>query len=168
MNTGQTLITIAALALVVLTVLNFNKSSLNTQDNLIYNKEYILTTTAAQSLLDEISTKAFDEKIISGAVITNASNFSSALTSESGEAYPNFDDIDDFNNFSKKDSVENFGVFNFKVNVNYVNDDLQYSASNTYHKSVKIKVTNTNLKNPFTGIVDTIAISTVFSQWKML
>jgi len=168
MNTGQTLITIAALALVVLTVLNFSKSSLNTQDNLIYNKEYILTTTAAQSLLEEISNKAFDEKIINGAIITNASNFTSALAPESGESYPNFDDIDDFNNFSKKDSIPDLGVFNFKVNINYVNDDLVYSASNTYHKAVNIKVTNKNLKNPFTGIVDTISISTVFSQWKML
>ncbi|MBK8944847.1 MAG: hypothetical protein IPM32_06180 [Ignavibacteriae bacterium] len=168
MNTGQTLITIAALALIVLTVLNFNKSSLNTQDNLIYNKEYIVTTTAAQSLLEEISSKAFDEKIVNGATITNASNFTSSLVAETGETYPNFDDIDDYNNFNRKDSISNLGVFNFMAKVNYVNDDLQFSGANTYHKAVKIKVVNPNLKNPFTGIVDTITITTVFSQWKML
>lgn len=168
MNSGQMLITIAAISLIVLTILNFNKSSLNTQENLDYNKEYISTVTAAQSLLDEISGKAYDENIINGASISSALGFSSTLAPESGEAYPNFDDIDDFNNFSKKDSIMNLGIFNFKVKINYVNDNLENSSSCTYHKKVTIKVTDNTLKNPFTNKLDTIQISTVLSQWKML
>lgn len=168
MNTGQMLITIAALSLVVIIILNFNKSSINTQENLNYNKDYILTTTAAQSLLDEISGKAFDEKIVNGTSITSALNFSTNLSSDPGEKYPNFDDIDDYNNFFKTDSIQNLGKFNFKIKINYVNDKLEKTFSNTYNKKVTIQATNESLKNPFTGKLDTIQLSTVLSQWKML
>ncbi|MBK7104597.1 MAG: hypothetical protein IPH62_04875 [Ignavibacteriae bacterium] len=168
MNTGQMLITIAALTLVVITTLNHNRASLTTQDNMIYNKEFILATSVGQSILDEISGKAYDEEIIKGTKILSANNFSSTLGKETGENYPNFDDVDDYNNLVKIDTIPNMGEFTSYVYVDYMNDDLQVTTSKSFNKSVTVRITSPTLLNYFTDKPDTMTITSLFSQWVML
>lgn len=168
MNTGQMLITLAALTLVVITSLNHNRSSINTKENMLYSKEFIIATSIGQSMLDEISEKAFDEKIVNGNSIISASSFSTLLKAESGESYPNFDDVDDYNEFEKVENIPEVGSFSIKIGVNYISDDFNKSTANTYNKNVTIKITNQALINPYSGIEDTVVISSVFSQWIML
>ena len=84
MNTGQMLITLAALTLVSITILNHNRSSITTKESITYSKEFIVATSIGQSLLDEISNKSFDENIINGNTILSAGNFSTLLKTMSG------------------------------------------------------------------------------------
>ncbi|MCB0730148.1 MAG: hypothetical protein KDC88_03855 [Ignavibacteriae bacterium] len=168
MNTGQMMIGIAALGLVTFTVLNFNRGSINTQDALIYNKEFILATTIAQSVLDEVSGKAFDEEIVEGNDIFSASDFSNKLEADPGEVYPNFDDVDDFNNYTRTDSIPQMGVFDISVSVDWMSDGLVKTISKTYNKNVTIRVTSPALTNFFTEKQDTIVLTSLFSQWILL
>lgn len=50
----------------------------------------------AQELMEEIKSKAYDEKTLNN----SGPPWSSSLGRESGENYPNFDDVDDYNNYS--------------------------------------------------------------------
>ena len=168
MNTGQMMIGIAAFALVTMTILNFNRGSINTQDALIYNKAFIVATTVAQATLDEISSKTFDEEIAEGNPIITANDFSTVLGVESTEVYPNYDDVDDYNNFTKIETVPSIGDFNVSVEVEYMTDDLQITSANTYNKNVTVKITSTSMTNVFTEEMDTLVVSSLFSQWKML
>lgn len=168
MNTGQMMIGILAMGLVTLTILNFNKDSINTQDLLIYNKEFIIATTVAQSILDEISGKEFDEEIVIGSTIVTANDFSSILRKEGSEVYPNFDDVDDYNNFSKTDTIPGMGIFDISIEVYYMTDAMVKTTSKTYNKNVTIKVTNSAFANFYTQKVDTLVLSSLFSQWKMM
>ena len=167
MNTGQMMIGILAITLVTMTVLNFNKGSLNTQDALIYNKEFILATTIAQSMLEEISGKAYDEKAI-GNPIYSANDFSNDLKADGGESYPNYDDIDDYNGFTKTDSIPQMGVFDIIVEVNYFTDALAATSAKTFNKNVTIKVASDALINFYTEERDTLVLSSLFSKWEML
>ena len=168
MNTGQMMLGIFALGIVTMTSLNFNKGTMNTQDALIYNKEFILATTIAQSVLDEISGKAYDEEIVNGNSIYSANDFSTQLKAESGEVYPNYDDLDDFNNFSQTDTIPQMGVFDIKVEVDYYTDALVKTSSKTYNKNVTIYVTSNTLVNFYTNEQDTLVLSSIFSQWEMI
>lgn len=167
MNTGQMMIGIVALSLVTITILNFNRSSISTQDSLIYNKEFVLATTVAQSMLDEVGGKFYDERIANGLSVTTESDFSTTLTAES-ETYPNFDDIDDYNGFTKNDTIPYMGVFEISVSVEYMTDNLASTLAKTYNKNVTVSVTSPTLVNFYTDEQDTVVISSLFSQWTML
>ena len=168
MNTGQMMIGIFAISLLTMTVLNFNKDSLNTQDALIYNKEFILATSIAASMLDEISGKAYDEEVVNGSAIFSAKDFSNSLKADGGESYPNFDDVDDYNKFSKTDTIPQMGAFDVYVEVDYYTDALLKTSSRTYNKNITIRVTSDALVNFYTNKQDTLVVSSLLSQWAML
>ncbi|MBK8944850.1 MAG: hypothetical protein IPM32_06195 [Ignavibacteriae bacterium] len=168
MNTGQMMIGIVALGLVTFTLLNFNRGSISTQDSITYNKSFILATTVAQSVLDEINSKAYDEEIVNGTKIFSANDFSDVLKKETGETYPNFDDIDDYNNFSRSDSIPQMGVFNINVKVEYLTDDLQPTVSKTYNKNITVRISSPSLFNFFKDVQDTVEVKSLFSQWTLL
>lgn len=162
------MIGIVALGLVTFTLLNFNRGSISTQDSMIYNKSFILATTVAQSVLDEINSKAYDEEIVNGTKIFSANDFSDVLKKESGETYPNFDDIDDYNDFSRSDSIPQMGVFNISVKVGYLTDDLEPTGSPTYNKSITVRITSPSLYNFYKEKEDTLIVKSLFSQWTLL
>ena len=162
------MIGIGAMVLVTFLILNFNRGSLSTQDVLIYNKELIVATTVAQSMLDELSSKFFDEEIAEGNHIYFPNDLSNNLTTDSAEVYPNFDDIDDYNNFARIDTIPQMGVFNISIQVDYMTDGLAKTAARAYNKNVTIKVTSPSLVNLFTEEQDTVEIQSLFSQWTLL
>ncbi len=104
MNTSQMLITIGALLLLGLVILRVNNGFLNTDSVLLDSKLGVLATSVAVSVIEEAEGKAFDQKTDSISV-NNLSDLSSTLGPESGEVYPNFNDFDDFNGFTKIDTT---------------------------------------------------------------
>jgi len=168
MNSGQMMISIAALGLLTFTILNFNRGTISTQDALIYNKEFIVATTVAQSILDEISSKTYDEEIAIGSSISSASDFSTTLAAESGETYPDYDDVDDYNNYTTSDTIPQMGVFNTSVTVTYMTDSFAETTAKTYNKNVTVEVTSPTLINFYTEVEDTLRISSLFSHWGIL
>ena len=161
MNTGQTLLTLGAMTLLSLLILRTRNSFLSTSTVMMNSKFSILATSLAQSEIEEIKKKAFDENSVSGPVssttdLTNANK----LGPESGESYSNFNDVDDFNGYTTVDSTLPSAVFDIRCEVNYVNPDNPdaISHSRTWSKNITVYVTS-----PSMG--DTVKVSSVFSYW---
>ena len=106
MNTGQSLFSIGALLLLSLTVLRVNNSILITNGILQDSKLGVLATSIATSIIEEASKKAFDAATADDAVYDL-----SALTSpyglgpNSSETPATFNDFDDYNGYTKVDTI---------------------------------------------------------------
>lgn len=120
MNGMQTFFVIGAMVLLGLLALNVNRFILSSSES-TYISEYMLAASnVAQMRLDEVESRAFDEAVTNGTVVTDPANFS-ALGTDAGEAgEDNYDDIDDYNNSLKAYSSPRAGIFNSKTVVNYV------------------------------------------------
>ncbi len=160
MNTGQSLLSIGAMMLLSILVLRVNNTFNNTSTVLQDSKLGILATSIATSQIEEISRLAFDE-----CTDSNSTNSLSSLTPpsslgpEPGETYPNYNDVDDYNGFTKTDTSMT-AVFNISCSVVYVSDTNPDVASSvpTWNKKITITVTSPSM-------IDTIRASTIYSYW---
>ncbi len=173
MNTGQMLITIGAIFLLSLVILRVTSTLLSTNDVLDRSKIGLLAVSVATSAIEEASGKAFDENTIAGPA-SDPNQLSSVLRAESGEIYPAFDDVDDFNEFKtspKLDTVDISGsafiVFQTFCIIDYVsdNDPEQVSNQRTWNKRLTVKVTSADMTDEYTGRQDTIILKTVYSYF---
>ena len=147
MNTGQQIITVGALFLLSLLVLMVYRTT-GTRSTSNYENEAILTgTSIGQSMLEEITSKAFDENTISSSAKT-PSDLSAVLGPDIGEStVSQFDDVDDFKNYTTSDSLERMGRYDIKVDVYYVekmHPDVR-SYVRTFTKRIDVKLTNRNI-----------------------
>lgn len=167
MNTGQMMITLGALALLSLVVLRVNNGFLNTSSVLLDSKLGVLATSVATSMIEEATGKAFDENTDSTSV-TSLSDLTlpSQLKPESGESYPDFDDIDDYNGFKKVDNTMPAAEFHINCTVSYVKDtDLDKAASTrTWHKKITVHVSSPSMLGQ-DEVPDTLTMSAVYSYW---
>lgn len=151
MSSTQQFLVIGGLVLLSLLALNFYRAS-DIQYDMKYENESIVTATSiAQSIFEEISTKAFDEVTVSWKTDSPDSlTLAASLGPDSAETNRNlFDDIDDFNGYYMVDSSMSLGNFNVSVIVKYVNSsnpDAQ-SSSRTFTKRASIFISNSYLKN---------------------
>ncbi|MFZ1289831.1 MAG: hypothetical protein WAR79_07060 [Melioribacteraceae bacterium] len=146
MNTGQTLITIAAMAMLSSTILNVSRNSLTTSLSMSETKYKILAVSLANTIIEEASSKSFDEKTTENNIVTNSSDLSTILKSDAGETLRKlFDDFDDFNNYQETtdaDSTYDYATMNISCSVKYVDpftslDSVNY---NTWHKRITVTV----------------------------
>jgi hypothetical protein len=143
------LLTIAAVFLLSNLILNVHKA--NTGRLLAnYTSESVIDASGlAQSIIDQIQTKAYDEKTTIAAV-WNSDSLTSAknLGPELGEyKHTEFDDIDDYNNFSTTVTLDRMGDFDINVKVFYVNTINPDTKSSipTYSKKIELLLTNYSL-----------------------
>jgi hypothetical protein len=171
MNTGQSILTIGAMLLLSVLVLRVNRTLLYSGGTVSTSKLGIIAISLAQSRLEEIKSKAFDENSVSASVsATTTFTLPAKLGPETGEVYPNFDDIDDYNGFTRTDTVQidpnvakigsNVEYFYESCSVVYVNSATPDVASNaqTWNKKIMVNVAHKQM-------TDTIKVSTVFSYW---
>ena len=161
MNTGQSLITIAAMMLLSVLVLRINSTILNTDQVVQDSKFGLLATSMATSIIEEATNKAFDANTDSQNV-TSLSQLTppSKLGPDSGEIYPNFDDVDDYNGYSRIDSSMPSAVFKISCSVAYVSSASPNTVSTTATWNKKITVTISSI-----SMQDTVRMSTIFSYW---
>ena len=147
MNTGQQIITVGALFLLSLLVLMVYRSTGNRSTSNYENEAILTGTSIGQSMLEEITSKAFDENTISSTAKT-PSDLSAALGPDAGESTASqFDDVDDYNNYTTSDSLERMGRYDIRVSVYYVekmNPDVK-SYVRTFTKRIDVKLTNKNI-----------------------
>jgi len=141
-------------------VLTFNKTS-SSQALVVYENEcFIYGESLSQGLIEEIQTRAFDENTVSGTVDSPEDlSPANSMGHEGGEDSMNqFDDIDDFNNYSYTDSLSGHGNFVVNVSVYYINTSLPDVISNlpTFSKRVDISMDNPYLES-------TVIVSKIFS-----
>ncbi len=101
----------------------------------------------ADDLIEEIKEKAFDEKTVDFQAI-NKSQLTLPLGYEGGETWPNFNDIDDYDGYTKDISLPHAEGYNVRSWVYYVNSDGTEMLAQTYYKKVKIIVTSPYLRQP--------------------
>lgn len=160
MNTGQSLLSIGAMMLLSILLLRVNDNFTTTDTVLQDSKLGILATSIATSQIEEISRLAFDECTDSNST-NNLADLTPAasLGPEAGETYPYYDDIDDYNGFTKTDTSMT-AVFNIACKVEYVSSASPDAASAvpTWNKKITIMVTSPSM-------TDTIRASTIYSYW---
>lgn len=136
------------LGFISLTIYNSFNSKTDTD---LYNEAYITASGVAQSLIDQILTKAFDQNTVSASVTDpNSLTDPALLGPDAGENNVTlFNDIDDYKNYSRDDTLNVMGIFHSRVDVNYavkLNPD-QISSARTFTKRIDVYVSNVYLKD---------------------
>ena len=149
-NGVQSFLSLGALMIFSLISLRFDSAVLQNTELEVENKVYLTAFSLADDLLEEIKQRAFDEQTVDfKAITTSALTAPQSLGKESGEAWPNFDDIDDYNNYTKPVSLphaENYTVIS-KIAYVLESDQNQTSTSQTYFKRVEIFVDSPYLRH---------------------
>ena len=181
MGTGQTLITMLAMVLLSFLILRTNNLFLQTTTTLNTTKFEVLAFSLAESMIQEIEANPFDQNTVS-AVVSSPTSLSTTLGPETGETFATFNDIDDFNNYTRIDTVpEKSGVvFNIKCKVDYVLSTAPDVPTSTksWNKMITVYVTSPfMIQNALTNqyytkvnattkiIQDTVKLAQVFSYW---
>lgn len=151
------MLTIAAVFLFGLFVVAGNNLMSN-NSKVAGQSEYSLTALAlAQSVIDEAKAKAFDENSTGGHVVTSASQLTAGLGPEPSETITSpdtdngstgylspqrFDDIDDYNGYSRIANTQRAKGYLVSVQVQYVDETNPESVSGvqTYCKRMNVSV----------------------------
>lgn len=158
MNSVQSMLTMGALVLLSLSSLRFNTSVLENSTAQIENKVCLTAFSLADDMIETIKQRSFDEATVE--FPTGLANLTAydKLGPESGETYLTFNDIDDYNNYSKTVSAphaENYSVMCKVVYVDGNNPDNEISTQ-SYYKKVTITVSSPYMR-------DDISLSFVFT-----
>jgi len=150
MSNLHSFFSLGALVLIALISLRFNSAVLENSNIETENKVYLTAFSLANDLIEEIKTKAFD-----AATIKFPTTDPSVLTSPyylgpaANEHYPNFNDVDDFNNFSRMidaPHAENYLVSCSVYYVSETNPDYKVMTQ-TFYKRADVTVTSPYMKN---------------------
>ena len=116
----QTVLVIGSFMLFSILTLTINSAIIDKIDATYQSESIIAATTLGQALLQEINLQAFDQTTTAGTVDTvSLLTAVNKLGKDGFETYATFNDIDDYNNFSRKDTITN-GIFTSSVRVQYV------------------------------------------------
>lgn len=172
MGLGQTMLTIMALVLMGRIVLSVNSNTLEvgfTKDIAEYR---ITATSLGTSMLEQSSALAFDENTVdstatSSSTLTNSSSLGPDATEITVDDY---DDIDDYHNYTKIDSLSHSAIFKTKVTVSYIDisgSNVVTTTTKTYSKEVRVDVTSDYLVDYSVTPArpDTLRFKQIFSYW---
>lgn len=178
---AQQFLTIAGIVIFSFFTLSSNSARLNQTSSSNFNEAILVAADLGQSLIEEIHSKAFDENTVSSAVDTVIDlTLPNLLSYDSGEGLKNehgyakthgydvsttFDDVDDYNGFSRDYSDKLLDNFNTSVKVYYVNpsDPSQLCYSRTFAKKVEVAVSNPYLATQEDEEMGTLKISTIIT-----
>jgi hypothetical protein len=149
-NGVQSFLSLGALMIFSLISLRFDSAVLQNVEVEVENKVYLTAFSLADDLLEEIKQRAFDQQtVVFKAITPSALTASASLGKESGEVWPNFNDIDDYNNYSKPVSLPHAENYTVISQVSYVqtNNQDQISTTQTYFKRVEIFVDSPYLRH---------------------
>ena len=163
MNTGQMIMTMGAMILLSTIVLRVNTLNL-TNESIRDQAQYgVLATSIATSIIEAAQSKSFDEKTDSNSV-SLLTELSTVLGPESGEIESTFNDFDDYNGFTKRDSTMPSTIFDIACQVVYITpDNIEGSTTNrTWNKKLIVTITR-----PISADSSEIALrtSSIFSYW---
>lgn len=148
----QTYLAIGAIILFALLILNVNNVVLSNQNTQVKHEAVTTAASVAQAMTDEVTAKSFDKSTIKNTILDfNTLSAPDSLGPEPGEVYPTFNDVDDYDNFTKNDTTPRVGVCNVKVKVYYVDDDNSANIANmkTRTKLISVFVYNPALDDTF-------------------
>lgn len=156
MHLGQTMLALGALVMVSVLALNANRRIVESDEEMYEAEAIDFAAGFAQGLLYEVSSKKFDELAVDS-VLQDPSEFTSPYMFNpvyEGEMLPTspdtawyksistFDDVDDYNGYTREVNTERIKGFIVKVEVYYVtgSDPEVPVYSQTYYKRVVVTV----------------------------
>lgn len=146
---NQMLLAIGALFILTLLILLFYQTSIEQTSVSVENEAILAGTGIAQSLIAEIQKRSFDEYTVTKTTyLTDSLSVSGALGPDSGEVFiTQFDDIDDFNNYSVTDVSTRLGNYHLSVEVDYVVSLTPNTTTinRTFNKRVTVSIISTYL-----------------------
>ncbi len=168
-NTGQMLLVIGALLLFTLMLPSLNETMLYNDRTTVGTKVEMTAMALAQRYLAEAGTKAFDEVCLTiQPSLPSQLTTSGSLGRESGETYPNFDDLDDYRNLTMVDTITMPSVrFDLSAAVSYVDpaNPTGSTSTQTFLKRVRISITGPYLVNPASEAALQITLEQLFSYY---
>jgi hypothetical protein len=145
MSNVQSMLALGALIVLSLISFNFNSAVLSSSTVNVENKVALTAISLGDDVLEEIKGKSFDETTTkfpttNPASLTPAGN----LGPDSGEVYPNFNDVDDFNGYTETVSAPHAENYNVSCIVQYVDSSNvdNVSATQTFYKKATVTVTS--------------------------
>ena len=159
MSNVQSMLTIAAMILLAIISLRFNSAVTETSNAETNNKVYLTAFSLADNLIEEIKSKSFDQTTVNFPTTNPASlTPSDSLGPDSGEVYPYYNDIDDYNGFQDTITAPYFETYYVSCSVQYVsaNDPDEVSSTQTFYKKVSVTVSS-----PF--IDHSVYLSSIFT-----
>lgn len=132
---------VGAVVLLAALVLNVNRSLLKSTDQTIEAEAIIAGTSAAQQMIDLISSKEFDEATV-GTYIENVADFTApgSFGPDASETANTYDDVDDYNNFMGIYTNPRMGNDTARVTVSYVNPASPNTPSSVRTRMKRIRV----------------------------
>ncbi|MCZ7555974.1 MAG: hypothetical protein M5R41_06180 [Bacteroidia bacterium] len=139
------MLVLGAMVLLSLLVLNINRTQLFSEQQMSQS-EYIMAATAVgQSMVNEAAGKAFDAATATDEKATVATfTAPGSLGRGSWEAYPNFNDFDDYHRYSTTRSTPRAGSFRLLGAVDYVNPATPNKTSSVRTRMKRLRVTITS------------------------
>jgi hypothetical protein len=173
MSTGQTLLTLGAMALLSTVLLNFYRLSGASSDQIASGQDGILATTIATSYMEIAKGVAFDSVTdTSDIALYNPSVLTSpaALGPETADedSIYDFNDFDDFDDFTAVKVAEGTGrTYTTKFKVNYVSaaNVETISATRTFLKRLDLKTWRSFPPATSSAPVDTLRFSLVMGYF---
>ena len=165
MNTGQMLLVLGAMAILSLTSLTINTVLVGQTTAVLEAEAGLNAISIAQTMIDEIMTKAYDAYTVSnkaysansftasnalGCNSTEASNVSQPDVATPFKSFKYYNDVDDYNNYTRTAATTLMGNFAVVDTVIYVVETKpdQKSNTQTYHKKVIVTVRHPNMSKP--------------------
>ncbi|OGU31417.1 MAG: hypothetical protein A2X67_11405 [Ignavibacteria bacterium GWA2_55_11] len=170
MNSGQAMLIIGAFALLSTLTLAVNATIVTTANMGLEMEANLNALSYAQSMMDEIMTKDFDENTTNGRrVFTNSgmtapSSFGadpgeliSGVDSSRTSAFlskSRFDDVDDYHGYQRWVWNDRLGWFEVRDTIRYTNEDnLTVQTSQSWHKKITINVQNYSMIKDQNGTI---------------
>ena len=162
MNGINQILVIGAMLFLSTLVLMFHQVNASHTSTSNFNEAVVYASGFAQSMMDEIQSKSFDERTVAKWQVSTDS-LSLLLGPDLGESsVAAYDDVDDYNGHVRIDTLSRLGDFSGRVRVSYVStmnpDNL--SLVRTFSKTVDLSVYNYYLDDVLT---DTLRFSHVIS-----
>jgi hypothetical protein len=131
--------------------LRFNSSVLQNNTFEIENKIYLTAFSLADDLIEEIKQKSFDEKTIDfQAIAAGQLTAHGSLGKEVSESWPNFDDIDDYDGYSKSINLPHAEGYSVTSMIRYVDASGTELTTQSYFKKATVTVSSEYLSYPVT------------------
>ncbi len=151
MGRAELLLVLGALVIFGRFSLIVNNSLLESSTRVLESEFEITAVSLLQEIIYEAGLQAFDEASVNTIPASVPGDFTSpgGLGSESGEAYPNFNDIDDFNGISITGTTIAGMDYTIATDVGYVTplDLVNYSSTRTTMKRLNLTLSSVYLLN---------------------
>lgn len=156
MTGTQIFLTLGAIMLFGLLVLNVNRTIMGSEEQKMYSEYFIAATSVAQGLMYEIKDKNFDKTVSGEAEVDiNALTPPNQFGAQQGDDASAFTAVEQYHNYTRIVETPRSGDFTAISQVHYVNDNNFQQVLSTQSRTKRITVFVTS---PF--FVDTLSLQT--------